>query len=92
MQEIRTYRNWVEDKDLVNFAVKIGESDLFIRADKALNSQAKQCLHYQRSLIQDYIQKNTDAKVYIWLGSCFGACDTPKADVDLLIQWGHNKF
>jgi 2-(3-amino-3-carboxypropyl)histidine synthase len=42
--------------------------------------------------ITKQIEKQTDAKVVIWLGSCFGACDTPKLDVDLLIQWGHSKF
>ncbi|MEM4337069.1 MAG: diphthamide biosynthesis enzyme Dph2, partial [Candidatus Woesearchaeota archaeon] len=30
------------------------------------------------SQISDYIEKNTNAKTIIWLGSCFGACDTPQ--------------
>ena len=42
--------------------------------------------------IQQHIEKNTDASVLIWLGSCYGACDIPKVDVDLLIQWGHSEF
>lgn len=45
--------------------------------------------------IQEYIEKNTDASVIIWLGSCYGACDIPKLEnlkVDLLIQWGHSEF
>jgi 2-(3-amino-3-carboxypropyl)histidine synthase len=45
--------------------------------------------------IQQYIEKNTNASVIIWLGSCYGACDTPKLEnlkVDLLIQWGHSEF
>lgn len=42
--------------------------------------------------IADFIEKNTKAKVFIWLGSCFGACDIPKLDVDLLIQWGHSEW
>lgn len=45
--------------------------------------------------IQKEIEKNTDAKVIIWLGSCFGACDTPDLEeqkVDLLIQWGHSEW
>ena len=42
--------------------------------------------------ITKQIEKQTDAKVLIWLGSCFGACDTPKLDVDLLIQWGHSEW
>jgi diphthamide biosynthesis enzyme Dph1/Dph2-like protein len=42
------------------------------------------------------IEEKTQAKVVIWLGSNFGACDLPagleKLHVDLLISWGHNKF
>ncbi|MFA5887324.1 MAG: diphthamide synthesis protein [Candidatus Nanoarchaeia archaeon] len=41
--------------------------------------------------IADYLQKNTKAKILIWAGSCFGACDIPNANADLLIQWGHSK-
>jgi|TARA_B100001971_G_C18130750_1_gene504683 diphthamide biosynthesis enzyme Dph1/Dph2-like protein len=45
--------------------------------------------------IQQNIEKNTDAKVIIWLGSCWGGCDIPKLEnlkVDLLIQWGHSEY
>ena len=42
--------------------------------------------------IADKIRLNTSAKVVIWLGSCFGACDIPYLNkVDLLIQFGHEK-
>lgn len=41
--------------------------------------------------IVSYLQKNTKAKILIYLGSCYGACDIPKLDVDLLIQFGHSK-
>ena len=60
MYERRTYQSWVEDKDLVSFRVKLGESDLFIRADIPLYSEARQCLRCQRRLIQDYIRKNPE--------------------------------
>lgn len=36
--------------------------------------------------------KKTGAEVYIWAGSCFGACDAPNVKADLLIQFGHNQF
>ncbi len=43
-----------------------------------------------------HITKETDAKVVIWAGSCFGACDIPteieKLGVDLLIQFGHSEW
>ena len=46
--------------------------------------------------IQEYLDKNTDSKVVIWLGSCWGGCDVPlsveKLGVDLLIQWGHSHY
>ncbi len=44
--------------------------------------------------IQKSIEAHTDAKVIIWMGSCYGACDVPihvdRLGVDLLIQWGHS--
>lgn len=46
--------------------------------------------------IEEKITKETGARVLIWLGSNFGACDIPlglnKMGVDLLISWGHNIF
>ncbi len=31
-------------------------------------------------------------KVMIWLGDCFGACDLPDSDCDLVIQFGHARW
>ncbi len=43
--------------------------------------------------IADIIESKTKAKVIIWLGSCYGACDTPEiCGIDLLIQWGHSQW
>ena len=46
--------------------------------------------------IEEKISRETKARVLIWLGSNFGACDIPlglnKLGVDLLISWGHNPF
>lgn len=42
--------------------------------------------------ISDFIEGKTNAEVSIYLGDCFGACDTPlvnEKDFDLLIQFGH---
>ena len=46
----------------------------------------------QANKIADYLEENTDAKIMIYSGSCFGACDTPDVKADLLIQWGHSKW
>lgn len=42
--------------------------------------------------ISDFLEKNTKARVIIWAGTCFGACDLPLdiKDVDLCIQFGHS--
>ncbi len=46
--------------------------------------------------IEQEIAAKTGARVLMWLGSNFGACDIPlglnRMGVDLLISWGHNKF
>ncbi len=48
------------------------------------------------NVIADAIEKNTEAKVVMWFGSCYGACDVPmgldKYGFDLLVQFGHAQF
>lgn len=44
--------------------------------------------------IADFLEKNTKAKIIIWAGTCFGACDLPPEikEIDLCIQFGHSKW
>lgn len=42
--------------------------------------------------IVDYLESKVDAKIFIWEGSCFGACDIPNANFDVLVQFGHNSY
>jgi len=42
--------------------------------------------------LTDYLEKNTDAQISIWLGDCFGACDLPNSNADLVIQFGHSPW
>lgn len=46
--------------------------------------------------IQEYVEKNTSAKITFWSGSCFGSCDIPlelkNLDVDLLVHFGHSEM
>ena len=50
------------------------------------------------TIIADYLEEKTNSEFLIWLGSCFGACDTPvglekiKPKIDLIIQFGHNSL
>ena len=50
----------------------------------------------EAAAIQDAIESKTPAKVVIWAGSCFGACDMPmgvqRLGVDLLVHWGHTQW
>jgi diphthamide biosynthesis enzyme Dph1/Dph2-like protein len=41
--------------------------------------------------IVDYLKKEVDSDVEIslWLGDCFGACDLPLGNFDLVVQFGH---
>ena len=53
-------------------------------------------LKNQSDKIANFIEDNTNAKAFIWFGSCFGACDLPLGldilRIDLIVQFGHNKF
>lgn len=47
--------------------------------------------------IQEQLLKETKAEIFIYAGSCFGACDThldeaKRLDIDLVIQWGHSEW
>ena len=48
--------------------------------------------------VVDYLKTKTSAEFLIWLGSCFGACDTPvgierlNPKIDLVIQFGHSSL
>ncbi len=66
------------------------------RNSKQILIQLPDGLKNQSDKISDFIEKNTNARAFIWLGSCFGACDLPLGldilGIDLIVQWGHNKF
>ncbi len=46
-------------------------------------------------IICSEIEKKANCSCFIWLDSCFGACDVPveteKLGVDLIVQFGHSK-
>jgi len=39
--------------------------------------------------VAEFLKEKTSAEIRIWLGSCFGACDIPLSESDLVIQFGH---
>ena len=63
-----------------------------LKAKKVL-IQLPDGLKPEATKIVNYLKEKTKADIFIWLGSCYGACDIPNTkDFDLLIQWGHSKW
>jgi len=60
MYEPRTYREWVEGKDLVAFNVIVKESDLFIRAASNLKRKADRLVIKYRTQLEKYIESHPD--------------------------------
>ena len=54
----RTYRHWIEGKDLVEFAVTIKETDLYIRATVDLHRKAEKAVMKYRGQLEKYIEQN----------------------------------
>jgi 2-(3-amino-3-carboxypropyl)histidine synthase len=77
------------------------EYDTIIARIKSSKAQ-KVCIQLPDGLkpqadpIQKRIQDSTGVQVFIWAGSCYGACDIPQGldslGIDLLIQIGHSEW
>ena len=79
------------DAEVEKVVQKVQEKDA-----KVVCIQLPDGMKQHAKTIADEIEMKTDARVLIWLGSNFGACDIPlglrKMNVDLLVSWGHNIF
>ncbi|MBD3310250.1 hypothetical protein GF351_03450 [Candidatus Woesearchaeota archaeon] len=81
------------DLELDKAAVEIRRS----KAKKVL-IQLPDGLKPQAGKIQQELEAGTGAEIFIWMRSCYGACDTPNLPeraeswFDLLIQWGHSRW
>lgn len=80
--------------------------EIELELDKAVNeikkNKAKKVLIQladglkpRASEIVEYLEKETNAKCFIWLESCFGSCDIPQdkileKNIDLILQFGHS--
>ena len=54
--EPRTYRHWIEDKDLVPFNLTVKETDLYIRASSNLKRKAHRLVLKHRQQLETYIE------------------------------------
>ena len=48
------------------------------------------------TVICDEVEEKTKIQCFIWMGTCFGACDVPldveKLGVDMIVQFGHSAW
>jgi ApbE superfamily uncharacterized protein (UPF0280 family) len=58
MFEPRTYRHWTKGTDLAATAVAVGESDLYILAQKKLKREAEASIFKYRACLEEYIAAN----------------------------------
>jgi uncharacterized protein len=58
MYQPRTYRNWVNHKDLVTFNVIVEESDCYISASRNLESKARKSILKYRAILKKYISSH----------------------------------
>ncbi len=82
----------------MKYNYEINEAVELIKREKAklVCIQMPDGLKREATKIADELEKRTNAKIFIWLDSCFGACDIPtelkNLKIDLLLQFGHNKW
>jgi len=62
MYQHRFYRNWIKSDDLIQFEVKIFETDLLIFCDRMLKDEAEKVVYEYRKELLDYIDKNSSFK------------------------------
>ena len=56
--EPRTYRHWVEGRDLIPFSVVVKETDLYIRASSNLKRKAQKLVLKYRLMLEKYIEQS----------------------------------
>ena len=60
---------------------------------KSVLLQLPDGLKPKAAMIADELAAKTGARILIWGGSCFGACDVPNvSSADLLVQFGHSEW
>lgn len=75
--------------------VKVAEAIKKNRSKKVI-LQFPDGLKPYATLIAEELSKNTGSEIFIWFGSCFGACDIPletkQLGIDLIVQFGHSAW
>lgn len=81
-------------KGLMEYDLELDKAMRTIKRNRAKTVciQLPEGLKPKATQIVKELEGKTSAKVMIWADTCFGACDIPQLNVDLLIQWGHSVF
>jgi 2-(3-amino-3-carboxypropyl)histidine synthase len=70
--------------------------EIVSRKAKTVLIQLPDGLKLKTKEIVDTLEEKSHAQVFVWFSSCFGACDIPLGlgplGIDLMIQWGHNRY
>ena len=88
----------MENELVMEYNLETGKAIEKIKAEnsKCVCIQLPDGLKEKANIIATEIEEKTDARVVIWAGSCYGACDLPleaeRLGCDLLIQWGHTEW
>jgi diphthamide biosynthesis enzyme Dph1/Dph2-like protein len=83
---------------MVQYDLEIGKivSEIKLVKAKLVCIQLPDGLKPKATKIADELTKKTGAKIHIWLGSNFGACDIPlqlrPLKFDLIVNFGHSKI
>ncbi|MCD6547192.1 MAG: diphthamide synthesis protein [Nanoarchaeota archaeon] len=73
-----------------DFEIQRIKKEILLKKPKDVLIQLPDGLKPFATKIADELSEVTN--VYIWAGSCFGACDIPNVKVDMIIQFGHAEF
>ena len=93
MDEIKNNFSSYYDLEVDNLANEIIKNNY-----KLVLLQFPDGLKYYGHEVIDYLREKASGscEFFIYMGSCFGACDIPlhlkDLGFDLCVQWGHNEF
>lgn len=72
---------------LENTIKKLKPTSILLQFPDGLKPYSTEIADIVKDICTKHLKK--PCLVRIWLGSCFGACDIPKSEADLLVQFGH---
>lgn len=80
----------IEDLKEYNFEIEKIVDNIKKRNPKSILLQFPDGLKPYATTIANYLEEIFPKIDFsIWLGTCFGACDTPQTNDNLIIQFGH---